>query len=300
MNWAYKISIAALVLITTVGLFSFQETKQSNFDAAGIKDQTNSYVKAFNERDPKKLLSLWAPQAIYVNLSTHERFQGIDEISSYFNEQLKNSADSKLNIEIESIELDQSGKVIEKGTAITTSNNEPDKKSAFVAEWTHVNDSWKLQKVLEIDIETPPSHYEQLKELAWLVGKWAGEHEYADLILNVEWDENKNFLLQNFTVDVLGRKNLDGKQIIGWDPIRKKIRTWMIDSDGGFGEGFWTKQGDDWYVGMSYVLPDGRRASATHVYKKVDNHTFTFAAEDRDVDGQILPNLKSFTITKVQ
>lgn len=300
MNWAFKISLVVFVLIASASVFSFQKTTSSQHNEADIKAFTKTYMEAFNERDSDKLTSLWAPDATYINLSTHETLNGKDEISDYFKEELKDLLDSKLTITIENIKFDESGKAIEKGTAITTSKDEPEKKSAFIAEWAPINDSWKLQKVLEIDIQSAPSHYEEMKDLEWLVGKWEGKHEYADLSLNMDWDENKNFLIQNFTVHVLDQKNLDGKQIIGWDPTRKKIRSWMIDSDGGFGEGFWNKQGDHWYVGMSYILPDGRKASATHIYTKTDDHTFTFASEDRDVNGKVLPNIKPFTITKMQ
>ena len=300
MNWSYKLSISALALFATACLFSFQEIKSSDQDETQIKNLTMAYSDAFNERNPDKLASLWAPDASYINLSDHETLQGRNEILNYFKEQLKDLSDSKLNITIESIKIDETGKAIEKGTAIIVFQNEPEKKSSFIAEWAYINDAWKLQKVLELDIQLAPSHYEQLKDLDWLVGKWNGKNEYVDFSMNIEWDENKNFLIQNFTVNVLGQKNLVGRQTIGWDPARKKIRSWMIDSDGGFGEGSWNKQGDIWYAGMFNVLPDGRKASNTHVYKKKDNNTFTFASQDRDVEGKILPNIQPFTINKVQ
>lgn len=300
MNWAYKISLGAFLLATTIWLFSFQDTKISEQAEEDIKNLTRDYIQAFNEHDADKLANFWDDKARYTNLSTRETLQGKDEITNYFRDDLKDSTDSKLNIIIENIKLDDTGKAIEKGTAVTTFKDMPEQKSAFIAEWTYVNDAWKLQKVLEVDLQNPPTHYEQLKDLEWLVGKWNGKHEYSELSLNADWKENKNFLMQNFNINVLGQKNLDLKQIIGWDPLRKQVRSWMIDSDGGFGEGFWNKVDDHWYVSMSFILPDGRKASATHIYKKVDNNTFTFASQDRDVDGKILPNVKPFTINKVQ
>ena len=64
--------------------------------------------------------------------------------------------------------------------------------------------------------------------------------------------------------------DLEGTQVIGWDPAAGTIRSWMFDSDGGFGEGIWTKNDNTWIVKFSQVLPDGRKASATNIYTLVD------------------------------
>ena len=65
----------------------------------------------------------------------------------------------------------------------------------------------------------------------------------------------------------------------------------MFDSDGGFGEGTWSKHGDTWVVKFNQVLSDGRKASATNVYKMVDGNTFTWKSIGRKLDGQFLPNI---------
>ncbi len=111
-------------------------------------------------------------------------------------------------------------------------------------------------------------------------------------------DKHKNFLMQNFSMKVLDQNELQGCQIIGWDPIQEKIRSWVFDSDGGFGEGYWSQQGDSWYVNMSFTLADGRKASSTNIYTKVDG-SYTFASEGRDVNGEVLPNIEPVKVVKV-
>jgi hypothetical protein len=37
---------------------------------------------------------------------------------------------------------------------------------------------------------------------------------------------------------------LEGWQIIGWDPIEERIRTWTFDGEGGFAEGYFTREGE--------------------------------------------------------
>ena len=64
--------------------------------------------------------------------------------------------------------------------------------------------------------------------------------------------------------------DLEGTQVIGWDPAAGTIRSWMFDSDGGFGEGTWSKKDNSWIVKFNQVLPDGRKASATNIYTLID------------------------------
>lgn len=294
MSWLYKITL----VLVSFPFISYSEIPSAT-DEASIKNVTSDYVQAFNQHDADKLTSLWAPDANYVNLTTHETLQGEEEIKRYFDNQLKDKRDSILEITIDNIQFNQQGNAIEKGTAIVKVKDQPENKSFFLAELTRTNNTWALQKVIELEDIPPSLPNKQLKDLDWLLGKWKSQTEYADLSLNIEWGENKHFLSQNFIVTVLEQKIIDGKQIIGWDPINKKVFSWMIDSDGGYGESSWRQQGEQWYVSLSFTLSDGRRASATHIYKKIDENTFTFASENRDLDGKILPDIKPITFKKI-
>jgi hypothetical protein len=55
---------------------------------------------------------------------------------------------------------------------------------------------------------------------------------------------------------------MEGWQIIGWDPLEERIRSWTFDGEGGFGEGTWTREGDRWLLRETGVAPDGTRTSA--------------------------------------
>lgn len=300
MNWTYKIAIMAVILSAAALTFSSLKDEGLDQDESGSRKHTEAYEKAFNEHDADKLAALWAPDAIYVNLTTHDTLQGRDEINDFFKDEFENESGSNLKIAIESVKFKDSHNILERGLAITNSKNQGEKKSAFLAELKNINGSWLLQKVYEVDIEHPFSNYEHLKELEWLVGKWGLKNEYLNLSSEISWAENKNFLIQKLSIDLLDQKVFDGQQIIGWDPNKKQIRSWMIDYDGEFGEGFWSKDDNHWYVSMSFTLPDGRKASATHIFTQINSNSYTFASEDRDIDGKLLPNIKPLTINKLQ
>ena len=63
--------------------------------------------------------------------------------------------------------------------------------------------------------------------------------------------------------------------------MRQQIRSWIFDSNGGFGETIWVNNGDDWLIRASNVLPDGSRSTAENVLTKVDDNKFTW---DRKIE----------------
>jgi len=148
--------------------------------------------------------------------------------------------------------------------------------------------------------EGDSSHYEHLKELSWLVGTWVDENEQSTISSSFKWWKNKNFLIQHFTIHMQGRQEFEGHQIIGWDPVLKRIRSWVFDSAGGFGKSFWLTQDSSWYATMAFTTADGKKASATHVYTKINANSYTFSSEGRDMDGQWLPNIGPFTVIRKQ
>jgi len=85
--------------------------------------------------------------------------------------------------------------------------------------------------------------------------------------------------------------DFQGTLVIGWDPVAKSVRSWMFDSDGGFGEGTWTRDGNRWTVKFNQTLADGREGSATNIYTHLDANSFTWQSIDRKVAGQPLPNV---------
>ncbi len=152
----------------------------------------------------------------------------------------------------------------------------------------------KEEQVIKTSIQVPSNTH--LKELDWLAGKWFDKENNSIIEMESSWDQHKNFLTQKFNVTEQGKLDLKGFQIIGWDPIRQQIRSWVFDSDGGFGEGVWTKQGDKWLVEVEHTLPNGLKGSAQHIYSNIQKDSYTWESTGREVGGNILPNLEPATV----
>ena len=148
-----------------------------------------------------------------------------------------------------------------------------------------------MDSVRETDVPEAPPASTPLQDLAWLAGEWVDQSPEAAMEATVTWTKNKSFLNYAFKVSAPGMDDLEGTQVIGWDPAAGTIRSWMFDSDGGFGEGVWSKKDRSWVVKFNQVLPDGRKASATNVYTLVDGNTLMWKSIGRKLDGEFLPNV---------
>jgi hypothetical protein len=132
-----------------------------------------------------------------------------------------------------------------------------------------------------------------------MVGKWADTSDQGRIESSCRWTTNHNFLVQSFKVfEPQGHADFEGTQVIGWDPHAQAIRSWLFDSNGGFGAGRWQKEEGRWTVQSLHVLPDGRRGSATSIYEIVDDKTIRYRSSGRQVDGELMPSIGPVTVAR--
>ena len=123
------------------------------------------------------------------------------------------------------------------------------------------NDGQWLQSAVRDEVAHDLTPHDRLKELEWLVGEWINESQDAIVQTTCKWADDGNFLIREFTMKTHGQPVLSGTQRIGWDPVRGQFKTWIFDTEGGFGEGYWTRNGDQWVIKAEGVRQDGRHAS---------------------------------------
>ena len=101
----------------------------------------------------------------------------------------------------------------------------------------------------------------------------------------MSWTDNQNFVVASFAATVNGASVGRATQWIGWDPVAKRVRSWVFDASGGFGEGTWTKEEDKWVIKTTSILQDGKKATATIVLAPGGADALTLQIKDRTVDG---------------
>ena len=155
-----------------------------------------------------------------------------------------------------------------------------------------------LQASVRDEHDTDVPHSERLRALDWLVGEWVSESADAVVQTTCQWSDNKCYLLRSFTVQMEGKPAMTGQQRIGWNPLTRQFRSWVFDSDGGFGEGDWSHDGDRWLVKAHGVRSDGRPASVTHVITRVNKDMIRWRAVDRAVAGKAAPDVDEFVLVR--
>jgi uncharacterized protein (TIGR02246 family) len=267
-------------------------------EEAAIRKAVEAYVLAFNKGDAKAVAAMWSPEAVCINPLSDEQVVGREAIEKQMLETFAETKGIKLEATTNSIQFISPGVAVEHGTAKLTVADQTLENSEYTAVYVKRDRQWLLDRMTEEEIVVPPSQYEQLKGLEWMVGRWVDQDDKASVVSECKWARNNNFLVRNFEVQVRDRIDMSGMQIIGWDPVAKQIRSWVFDSDGGFGQGTWTKKENRWYVQQSGVLHDGRKSSAVNIFTFLDENTFTLQSIHRTVDGELLPNVDEVKITK--
>jgi hypothetical protein len=90
---------------------------------------------------------------------------------------------------------------------------------------------------------------------------------------------------------------MDSVQRVGWDPLRQQLRSWLFDSDGGYGEGEWTAFEDGYRIRSSAVTPDGSVGSADLEARKLSDSRFVLKGTNRIVAGEPVEDFE-ITVSK--
>jgi uncharacterized protein (TIGR02246 family) len=278
-------------------LAAADQKEQAEKDLAAIRAAVDSYVEAYNRGDAQAVAKHWSEKGEWIT-PLGNRIVGREEIAKAM--EVFFAAEKGIKIEVldPKVRLITADVASEEGTVRVTEPGQSSSDSTYVAIHVKQDGNWKLDSVHETEIPVADSSGGNLEQLSWMVGEWVDASPDAIVETTVSWTKNKSFLTSTFRLSVPGMDDLEGTMVIGWDPSTETIHSWMFDSDGGFGEGIWKSHNDRWVVKFKQVLPDGRKASATNIYKFVDDNHYTWQSIGREVDGQFAPNIDEVTIVR--
>jgi len=287
-----------LLVLSIFWLAAGQSAADQADDEAAIRKCVESYTAAFNKRDARAIAAHWLPEAVYIDPVTGKNVVGRAAIEKHFAEIFKEIKNVQLTVAVESIRFISPHVAVEQGLATTVGLDKEPTRSKYTAIHLKREGHWLLDRVSEDEVPTIVSHYEKLKDLGWMIGTWVDGDEQATIETTCKWAKNQNFLVRTFSISVRELINTSGVQIIGWDPSAKQIRSWVFDSNGGFGEGVWTKKGKAWHILSRDTLANGQKASEVNIITFVDKNSFTWQSVDRQAAGQLLPNIGAVTVVR--
>jgi uncharacterized protein (TIGR02246 family) len=266
-------------------------------DEKAIRQVVEQFTKAYNAGDAQAVAKLFAPDAEMAD-DEGRGAQGRESIQEIFANLFKEHPKTHIEIEIESIRFVGPAVAIEDGmTTVVHAADESASRSRYEVVHVKLDGKWQMASARDLPDE-PLSSEEQLRQLEWLVGDWVDESPESLIVTSYHWTDNRQFIVGEFQVQIKGRPAMSGSHRIGWDPAEQKIRSWVFDSEGGFGQGLWTRKENSWIVKMTGVTRDGKTASATNVTTKISKDRMTWLSRDRIVGDEVLPDIDEIPIVR--
>ena len=272
-----------------------QATVRSSPEYQEAEDQFRKYQKAYDRGDAKALASFYAEDVDYIDQDGVE-VKGRSEMEKLFIESFQANPGAKIAITIEEVKPLTPDVQVNRGVATVTATSGLTESTRYAAVVAKKNDGWQICQLTETAAPAP-SASSQLEALKWLIGNWENKDADQTVESRVAWAGDKNFLVRTFKLR--GEEaETDGWEIVGWDTDRQEIRSWIFDSNGGFGESRWSYGGGHWLIRASNVLPDGSRSTAENLLTKLDDNKFTWESQNRTLDGEPQPSVPKIVVNR--
>ncbi len=293
--WALLSVVLAGTLVTRAE--GPRQAPATTDDEKSLRASIAAFALAFNKGDSKALAALFTDDGEALDAEGNA-IQGRANLEQHYAGRLAANPGDRLETTLGSISFLAPGVARETGaTRVVPANGDPAESGRYSAIHVKRDGAWLIASVREIPSLELGSH-EHLKELEWLVGDWVEETDQAVVLTSVAWVDDKNYLLRTFDVRVKGKPALTGSQRIGWDPLTKQIKSWVFDSRGSYGDGLWTRSGNQWLVKASGVRADGRTTSATQILTYVNHDTMRWKSIDRTVGDQISEDIDEIVMVR--
>jgi uncharacterized protein (TIGR02246 family) len=293
------IAIAGISVVLISPAIAADPTEKTTApEVTAITNQAAEYVKAYNAGDAKALAQYFTDDAEYTD-ENGELTQGRSDIEQLLTDTFAENKGATLDVQVDSVRPLDSNLYEEKGTTTVTSSGGDKQSSSYTAIHVKKDGQWPISRLFEFPA-ADPTPGQQLSQLAWMVGTWKDKGGSTSVETKADWARGNNFLTRTFKVSQGDDVLAEGWQIIGWDPIENRIRSWIFDSDGGYGQGVWTRDGNRWLVKETRVSADGSQSSAEQTLTYVDPDHCTYESANRTLNGDLQPNIDKIQIDRVK
>ena len=212
-------------------------------DEKAIRQVVDAFVSSYNSHDAAAVAKLFTPDGTTAG-EEGAVTRGRGDIEKLFANIFKQYPKTQMENSIESIRFVGQAEAVENGTTTTVHDQKtPVEKSRYRVMHVKRDGKWQMASAADLP-EDAWTGADELKQLQGLIGDWIDESPEALVLTSYNWTDNHRFILGKFTVQLGGKPAMTGTHRIGWDPLKKTIRSWVFDTEGGFSEGTWIHDGD--------------------------------------------------------
>ena len=282
------LTCVALATLVATRLAYGQAAADSRDETSAVRAAAKEYVEAASRGDVEALRKMWTPDGDYVDAAGHTT-KAQELLRDRPGTPPSSAKPMDAPAPTSSLRFITADVAIEDGVA---SAGEPgsgsEAASRYTAVWVKRDGRWLLSSVREA-VAASPAASDHLHPLEWLLGEFAGQSGESVILVSSHWSEGGNYIVRDFIFSSAGDDLLTGTERIGWDPSSGRIKSWIFDSNGGSGEGYWRRDGKRWIVESNEVMPDGKRSSASTAYTPGDANHFVWEVQSAKVGDMDLP-----------
>jgi uncharacterized protein (TIGR02246 family) len=286
----------ACAMLGSVALLAEEPTPE----IAGLQKAAADFVVAYNNRDSASLAKLFTEDGEITDLTGADLTAGHEQIKARYEEVFAKSP-LQIAIEVHSVRLVAPNLAIEDGIYHLTPADDgtaPPKSTAYTAVLAK-NDSgaWRIASTRSLkDVTEAAGHLAALADA--LKGEWTyRDPEGVRLDLAFGWDDTGSYLSGEMLTTTADAEPQAGSIRISWDASKQQIVSWMFDAKGGFTHGVWTPAEEGWLIRSEGTTADGEALAACQQLTTEGSETLIWAATQRIVDGENLPD-KSMRIVR--
>jgi len=257
-----------------------------------VADTISAFSKAYSTADAKALSDFFTDDVVVTDPEGSET-RGKTAVADMYAGSFQENPGLKLESEVAEVRFITPDVARVEGRSRLSSTGDAAEFTRFSSLLVRKDGKWQAAEIREF---TAPAEdvapYERLRELEWIVGHWVDDGGNNKVEADVRWADNNSYLVRTYNAQVQGEKASSGTMFIGWDPQSGQIKSWNFDSEGGHGEGLWTRTNEnEWIVKAQGVLRDGRPTSATQIHTILNKDSVKTNSIDRIIGGQIAPDI---------
>lgn len=236
---------------------------------AAIGEMLAGYREAFNRHDAAAAAGHWAASGENIDLESGQRTAGREAVRRVFHGLFEIDPRASMDIDIAAVRPLQDDVAVVDGISRVAYEDGSVAGSRFSAVVVREDDRWLLANVRETAIPAESRPAGPLDELAWLAGSWENVGGGVTASSVCGWAPGRRFLVRTHQllpdaaaaalpaageIPGLLPPPAGGPQeiteVIGWDPERQTVRSWIFSSDGRFAEAVWSREARGWLISI--------------------------------------------------